>query len=77
MKTKMESKSSQTALRCARMRMLELSCYVRDCRSVIDPRPHARSISAPEWLQMVLLSPIFNGILAFDLRHKNKTKSNK
>jgi hypothetical protein len=27
-----------------------------------------------EWLQFALLSPIFNEILAFDLKHKNKTK---
>ena len=35
---------------------------------------HARS-QEPKWFQIVLLSPIFNEILAFELKHKNKTKS--
>jgi hypothetical protein len=50
------------------MRVKGLECATFDAYHV------QRLIPSTEWLQLVPFSPIFNGTLAFDLKHKNKTK---
>jgi hypothetical protein len=63
--------------------VLELSCCARDRKSAIDPRPCALEPNLAALDPSIRIAPNchfkpnFNGILAFDLKHKKKKKKNK